>query len=139
MGDVREDPQVGETEGGDAREHEPCMRKCRRADVRARGVDVVSTSGASCDRRKHAAPSRRMDPRVRDLYKRILVVGRDYPAGLDHVRERAKAEFGKRAALTDDVEIKRAIAYGRYMVKEMIGVVQLKKYRTMKKRYVPDD
>ena len=33
----------------------------------------------------------------------------------------------------------RAIAYGRYMVKEMIGVVQLKKYRTMKKRYVPDD
>ena len=36
-------------------------------------------------------------------------------------------------------EIKRAIAYGRYMVKEMIGVVQLKKYRTMKKRYVPDD
>ena len=61
-----------------------------------------------------------MDPRVRDLYKRILVVGRDYPAGLDHVRERAKAEFGKRAALTDDVQIKRAIAYGRYMVKEMI-------------------
>ena len=76
---------------------------------------------------------------VRDLYKRILVVGRDYPAGLEHVRERAKAEFGKRAALTDDVQIKRAIAYGRYMVKEMIGVVQLKKYRTMKKRYVPDD
>ena len=87
----------------------------------------------------NSAPRRRMDPRVRDLYKRILVVGRDYPAGLDHVRERAKAEFGKRAALTDDVEIKRAIAYGRYMVKEMIGVVQLKKYRTMKKRYVPDD
>ena len=55
------------------------------------------------------------------------------------MRERAKAEFGKRAALTDDVQIKRAIAYGRYMVKEMIGVVQLKKYRTMKKRYVPDD
>ena len=106
-----------------------------------RSVDVPtpSTSAASCDRRELAAPRRRMDPRVRDLYKRILVVGRDYPAGLEHVRERAKAEFGKRAALTDDVEIKRAIAYGRYMVKEMIGVVQLKKYRTMKKRYVPDD
>ena len=85
------------------------------------------------------AHMRAIDPRVRDLYKRILVVGRDYPAGLDHVRERAKAEFGKRAGLTDDVDIKRAIAYGRYMVKEMIGVVQLKKYRTMKKRYVPDD
>ena len=107
-----------------------------------RSVDVPtpSTSAASCDRRHTTpAPRRRMDPRVRDLYKRILVVGRDYPAGLDHVRERAKAEFGKRAGLTDDVDIKRAIAYGRYMVKEMIGVVQLKKYRTIKKRYVPDD
>ena len=103
----------------------------------------VPTQAASPTRAAIAAnspaPRPRMDPRVRDLYKRILVVGRDYPAGLEHVRERAKAEFGKRAGLTDDVDIKRAIAYGRYMVKEMIGVVQLKKYRTMKKRYVPDD
>ena len=51
-----------------------------------------------------------MDPRVRDLYKSILVVGRDYPAGLEHVRERAKAEFGKRAALTDDARDQAAIA-----------------------------
>ena len=76
---------------------------------------------------------------VRDLYKRILVVGRDYPPGLDYVRERAKTEFAKRAALTDDVEIKRAVAYGRYMVKEMVGVIQLKKYRTIKRRYAEDD
>ena len=109
---------------------------CESVDVPTPRVDLRRELRSPQPRR---LPCRRMDPRVRDLYKRILVVGRDYPAGLDHVRERAKAEFGKRAALTDDVQIKRAIAYGRYMVKEMIGVVQLKKYRTMKKRYVPDD
>ena len=31
-----------------------------------------------------------MDPRVRDLYRRCVVVGRDYPAGLDAVRQQAK-------------------------------------------------
>ena len=41
-----------------------------------------------------------MHPLVRDLYKKLLTVGRDYPAGLDHVRDRAKREiFGRRCAL----------------------------------------
>ena len=72
---------------------------------------------------------------VRNLYRRILVVGRDYPTGLDAVRSKAKCEFQKRAQITDELELKRAVNYGRYMVKEMIGVIQLKKYRAIKKRY----
>jgi hypothetical protein len=74
-------------------------------------------------------------PQVRDLYKRILVVGADYPKGLDYVRERAKAEFAKRANVTDELDFRRAVNYGRYMVKEMKGVIALKKYRAMKARY----
>jgi hypothetical protein len=61
-----------------------------------------------------------MRPVVRDLYKQILVVGRGYPAGLDHVRDRAKREFRK------------AVGYGRYMLREMRALIQLKKYRTLK-------
>ena len=76
---------------------------------------------------------------VRDLYKRILLVGQDYPKGIDYVRERAKAEFAKRAHITDELELRRAVNYGRYMVKEMKGVIGLKKYRAMKKRYYADD
>ena len=79
-----------------------------------------------------------MHPLVRNLYKRILLVGRDYPLGLDYVREKAKAQFFGRAALTDEIEVKRAINYGRYMVKEMQGVIQLRKYRAMRKRYGGD-
>lgn len=34
-----------------------------------------------------------------------------------------------------DEEIMKAVGKGRFMIREMIGVVQIKKYRTMKKRY----
>lgn len=72
------------------------------------------------------------------MYRRIIIVGHDYPAGLDYVRSRAKREFAKRKDITDDVELKRAINYGRYMVKEMVGVIQLKKYRAMRRNYEPE-
>ena len=80
----------------------------------------------------------RIDPRVRDLYRRILTVGRDYPKGLDYIRERAKLEFQNRADAKGG-DLNHAINYGRFMVKEMIGVIQLKKYRTIKRRYEDDE
>ena len=79
-----------------------------------------------------------MNPRVRDLYKRILVVGKDYPGGLEFVRRKAKPWFSQNASLTDEIEIKRAVAVGRHMVREMVAVIHLKKYRSMKKRYYDD-
>jgi hypothetical protein len=32
-------------------------------------------------------------------------------------------------------ELRKAVGKGRYMIREMMGVIQLKKYRTMKRRY----
>ena len=80
-----------------------------------------------------------MHPLVRDLYKKLMTVGRDYPAGLEHVRARAKREIFGRRELTDEVDIKKAVRYGRYMLREMMGVIQLKKYRTLRSRYAPQD
>mmetsp|Transcript_19522 Transcript_19522/g.52604 ORF Transcript_19522/g.52604 Transcript_19522/m.52604 type:complete len:80 (+) Transcript_19522:27-266(+) len=79
-----------------------------------------------------------MHPLVRDLYKRFIVVSRDYPGGASIVKEKAKKAFFEKAALEDEEEIKRAIARGRYMVKELQGVIALKKYRSMKHRYYSD-
>eukprot|EP00494_Astrolonche_serrata_P016071 UN16234 len=76
-----------------------------------------------------------MDPRVRDLYKRILLVGRDYPLGLDWVRNKAKPWFRQNSHLTDETDIKSKVAIGRFWVREMLGVIKLKKYRTIKNRY----
>ena len=77
-----------------------------------------------------------MHPLVRNLYKRILVVSKDYPAGPELVKRKAKEYFRANAALTDEVEIKRAVSAGRWYVRnELHGVIQLKKYREMAKRY----
>jgi hypothetical protein len=76
-----------------------------------------------------------MHPLVRNLYKRLLVTGREYPPGLDFVRDKAKRDFRARAHLTDEVEIRRAVAFGRYLDREMKAVIGLKKYRTLRARY----
>ena len=133
-----------------------------------------------------------MHPIVRDLYKRALLVGRDYPCkcaintlgqqyrvalyllsahkslsfscevGLEYVRRTWKKALrnpencpscyatGVGRADPDpeatslvvtleapscESELHKAVGRGRFMVREMIGVIQLKKYRTMKRRY----
>lgn len=80
-----------------------------------------------------------MNPKVRDLYRRFLYVGKDYPLGLSYVREKVKTAFFKNKDLTDPLEVKRAIKKGRWMVQEMIGVIQLKKYRTLNSRYTSEE
>lgn len=79
-----------------------------------------------------------MHPRVRDLYKRFLHVGKEYPKGLSYVREKAKTAIFNNRDLKEEVEIKRAVAKGRYWVRELEAVIKLKKYRTMKNRYYSD-
>lgn len=78
-----------------------------------------------------------MHPLVRDLYKRFLFVGKDYPLGLNWVREKAKVGIFEHREITDEVEIRRKVARGRFMVRELKAVIKFKKYRTMKKRYDP--
>jgi hypothetical protein len=79
-----------------------------------------------------------VNPRVRDLYKRFLLVGRSYPQGLAFVRDKAKAAFFENRALTDPVEVKKAVAKGRYWVRELQAIGSLHKYRQMRSRYNAD-
>ncbi len=81
---------------------------------------------------------------MRDLYKRAILVGRDYPhpRGLNYVREqwkRAIRENSEFETIQDptlrEKELRKAVGKGRYAIREMIGVIQLKKYRTMRRRY----
>jgi hypothetical protein len=119
-----------------------------------------------------------MHPFVRDLYKRVIHVGREYPSGMEHVRAVWKAALrnpqncpacyqwnddeahhdrsdpksaaqassfscrrkslvtptGITSALCEE-QMMQAVNRGRFMVKEMVGVIQVKKYRVMKQRY----
>lgn len=95
---------------------------------------------------------------VRDLYKRVLLVGHDYPhpQGIAYVKQTWKkalrnpencpacfAADGTSISTADnklcEKELHKAVARGRHMVREMIGVIQLKKYRTLKARYDSND
>jgi hypothetical protein len=90
-----------------------------------------------------------MHPLVRDLYKRVIYVGRDYPLGIDYVRrtwkealqnpENCPACYTEPNSLECEKEIRIAVGKGRHMVREMIGIIQLKKYRAMKQRYGDSD
>jgi hypothetical protein len=120
-----------------------------------------------------------MHPLVRDLYKRVILVGRDYPLGLDYVRRTWKralrdpkncpscfgdachgnhqnnashnhhrAQDGAVSSSSPselclyspecERELRKAVGKGRYMVREMIALIQLKKYRIMNQRYSLD-
>ena len=88
-----------------------------------------------------------MHPLVRDLYKRALIVGKDYPhpEGLSYVRKvwkKALRDYKPPVSSSDDhhrrlceKDLLKAVAKGRFMIREMIGVIQLKKYRQLKSRY----
>jgi len=90
-----------------------------------------------------------MHPLVRDLWKRVVWVGRDYPTGLEHVKavwkpamrnpENCPSWYRGTSGAGDQEELMRAVHKGRQAVKEMIGVIQLKKYRSLKKRYDDDN
>ena len=77
-----------------------------------------------------------MHPLVRDLYRRFLWVGRDYPGGLALVRPKVKAGMRNWTPIpVDDLALTKAIAVGRAWVRELEGVVQLHKYRAMRRAY----
>jgi hypothetical protein len=76
-----------------------------------------------------------MHPMVRDLYKRFMVVGQQYPQGLSYVRDRVRKEFLERKDISDELELKKAISYGRYWARELVAISKLHKYRALNKRY----
>ena len=95
---------------------------------------------------------------VRELYKQALRVGLDYPhpKGIEYVRQQWKSALrnpkncpscyphvmsdkiaivNNKFTTIQEREIRKAVAKGHAMIREMIGIIQLKKYRTMNQRY----
>lgn len=69
------------------------------------------------------------------LYKNLLYLGRDYPQGAAFFRERLKSAFMKNKDVTDPEKIKKLVARGDFVIKELEALYFLRKYRAMKKRY----
>uniref|UniRef100_H3C2T5 LYR motif containing 5a n=2 Tax=Tetraodon nigroviridis TaxID=99883 RepID=H3C2T5_TETNG len=69
------------------------------------------------------------------LYKNLLYLGREYPQGSAYFRERLKSAFMKNKDVTDPEKIKKLVAKGEFVIKEIEALYFLRKYRAMKKRY----
>jgi hypothetical protein len=76
-----------------------------------------------------------MIPAVRDLYKRLIFLGREYPEGLPYIRKKLKAGFLKNREVTEASQIDVCLSRGEYIVKELEALYKLKKYRHLKKMY----
>ncbi|XP_064794554.1 electron transfer flavoprotein regulatory factor 1 isoform X1 [Oncorhynchus masou masou] len=76
---------------------------------------------------------------VRQLYKNLLFLGREYPKGADYFRERLKGAFMKNKDVTDPKEIKKLVDRGEFVIKELEALYYLRKYRAMKKRYYQEE
>ena len=75
-----------------------------------------------------------MHPRVRALYKQFLFFA-PYMPTMDRRRYTAlvKRRFlEQKEVKADSEEFKKALAYGRYMLKETQGVIEIHKFRSMK-------
>ncbi|CAO3666167.1 unnamed protein product [Umbelopsis vinacea] len=74
------------------------------------------------------------------LYKQLVYLGREYPAGYaNFFRPKLKAAFMKKRDLDNEDEIRKSVAFGNYIVKELETMYYLKKYRALRARYtVPE-
>ncbi|XP_055794151.1 electron transfer flavoprotein regulatory factor 1 isoform X1 [Salvelinus fontinalis] len=101
------------------------------APVSGRVVKAATVSGSDM-----ANPLR---SEVRQLYKNLLFLGREYPKGADYFRERLKRAFMKNKDVTDPKEIKKLVDRGEFVIKELEALYYLRKYRAMKKRYYEEE
>lgn len=62
-------------------------------------------------------------------------MGRDYPQGSAYFRERLKAAFIKNKDVSDPEKIRKLVAKGDFVIKELEAMHFLRKYRAMKKSY----
>ncbi|PWN35198.1 uncharacterized protein FA14DRAFT_189189 [Meira miltonrushii] len=78
-------------------------------------------------------------PRAIGLYKELHRLGRDYPDPNYDFIGKLRVMFRKNAHLTDDKEIQQKLDLGDFVRKETETLYSLKKYRTLRRRYIQDD
>eukprot|EP00057_Strongylocentrotus_purpuratus_P000420 XP_001176231.1 PREDICTED: LYR motif-containing protein 5-like [Strongylocentrotus purpuratus] len=72
---------------------------------------------------------------VKQLYKNLIYMGKEYPKGSDYFRQRCHRAFMANKDVQDPEKIKELIGKGEYVLKEIEALYMLRKYRALKKRY----
>lgn len=72
---------------------------------------------------------------VIDLYKNLIYLSREWPTDL---RPQIRRGFVKNKDVQDPDEIRKLLARGEYISREITATYHLRKYRAMKRRYYSD-
>ncbi|KAN0065952.1 hypothetical protein ACQY0O_001086 [Thecaphora frezii] len=73
------------------------------------------------------------------LYKHLHRLGRSYPDPSYNFLAKLRSAFAANAHLTDPVEVEQKLKMAEFVAKETETLYALKKYRTLRRRYYPDD
>lgn len=76
---------------------------------------------------------------VKNLYKNLLFMGREYPLGFTYFRDKCHNVFWKNKDIEDPAEIQKRLQHGDYIIKELQALYMLKKYRTLRSRYYKNE
>ena len=77
-------------------------------------------------------------PAAINLYKRLHRIGRDYPDPKYAFLPKLRSMSAKWASETDEGKIQEYLKLGEWIYKETETLYSLKKYRTLRKRYIED-
>ena len=69
------------------------------------------------------------------IYKELLFLGREYPAGADFFKNGLRKAFRAKKDLQGEDEIRKAIQNAEYVKKEVEALYYLKRYRKLKQAY----
>ncbi|CAO1626590.1 unnamed protein product [Parajaminaea phylloscopi] len=75
-------------------------------------------------------------PAAINLYKRLHRIGRSYPDPRYNFLGKLRAASAKHAHETDESEVRKWLDVGEFVYKETETLYSLKKYRTLKRRYL---
>mmetsp|Transcript_28896 Transcript_28896/g.72704 ORF Transcript_28896/g.72704 Transcript_28896/m.72704 type:complete len:84 (+) Transcript_28896:290-541(+) len=76
---------------------------------------------------------------VRQIYKELMYAARDFPGGSELIRRQAKPMFFKALHEKDEKKLAEYKKTCEYIVKEVEALNGLHKYRTLRKRYHPEE
>lgn len=82
-----------------------------------------------------------MEPAVRNLYKRmVFAIHSCYPGEVTRAREQLRSAFQRnRGKVVPKEEMIRRVERGEFILKEIIALGKLHKYRTMARQYRDED
>lgn len=103
------------------------------------GVRALNSHPAPEDAMHRSQENSHSPLTVKQVYKNLLHLGKDFPKGYEYFRDRCKIAFMKNRNVTDPQQVEVLLARAVYVTKELEALYMLKKYRTLKKRYYAEE